>query len=201
MAFQFVSNGTGWLQPTVASYGERIGFSIDQVQEHMHGLAPGRTWYLFKCFHFYLPLFILRQLFPAVMVPLSSASHEPIHVHHLYKHTQGCHSVHTLHIHSFPRLICFHLVLSVPCLVLSIAQAQKPAHAIRTAKKRCMPVENPMHAMYIKTSQPTKQALPTQRERENQKPSPNQTACKCIKKTNNLFICSKETHHISSTLS
>lgn len=182
MTFQLVSKGPGWLQPTVASYGERNRFSIDQVQEHI-ALLQDEPGIIFKYFHFFIfPCLFLRQLFPAVMVSLSPASHEPIHVHHLYKHTQGCHSIHTLHIHSFPHLICSHLVLSVPCLVLSIAQAQQPAHAMRAAKKRCMPVENPMHAMYIKTSQPTKQALPTQRERENQKPSPNQTACKCIKK-------------------
>jgi hypothetical protein len=53
------------------------------------------------------------------------------------------------------------------------------------AKKRCMPVENPMHAMYIKTSQPTKQAFPTQREKEIRNPAHTRPLANASKKQTN----------------
>jgi hypothetical protein len=51
---------------------------------------------------------------------------------------------------------------------------------------------NPLDAMYIKTSQPTKRALPAKKKKEKKKSEnqPRPDRLQMHVKTNNIFICS-----------
>lgn len=107
-----------------------------------------------------------------VSIDRSSSSHELIPmIRHLYKHTRGCRSHPYSHIHNFfsSHLISSHLIHSM----FATRHRSSPATSTRyvQAKEKQYAGRNPVNAMYIKSSQPTKRAFPaeeTRNESENQ---------------------------------